>query len=180
VLLVATLALVPLPGVAQVYRSVDEAGRITYSDTPPKDSVAVEPVEIAPGPTADEVRESQARVEADREQLDSMRAAREAEQEKAREARIKRLEEEALRAAANPPPLQQPVEPMRRRWGYYGYGYGVPGYPRFPRNPGYPGYPVRPHPKPPIHLPIPHKAPPPRPKVLDSPLYNKSTSPVYR
>ena len=68
---------------------------------------------------------------------------------------------------------QQPAEPNRRRWGYYGYG--------LPTYPGYPTYPVLPHPKPPAHLPEPHKpVAPRRPKTLDSPLYNRSTSPVYR
>ena len=170
--LAVVLVLMPMSGVAQVYRSVDESGRVTFSDTPPENAVEVEPVEIAPGPSDEQVRESQARAEANQEMLDSLRTTRQEARDRAHEERMQRLQEEALRASIKPPP-QQPAEPNRRRWGYYGYG--------LPTYPGYPTYPVLPHPKPPVHLPEPHKpVAPRRPKTLDSPLYNRSTSPVYR
>ena len=171
-LLAVALVLAPLPGVAQVYRSVDESGRVTFSDKPPENAVEVEPVEIAPGPSEEQVRESQARAEANLEMLDTLRTTRQEASDREHEARMQRLQEEALRASIKPPP-QQPAEPTRRRWGYYGYG--------LPVRPGYPTYPVLPHPKPPIHHPVPLKpAPPRRPKTLDTPLYNRSTSPVYQ
>jgi hypothetical protein len=87
---------------------------------------------------------------------------------------MQRLEEQALRAAANPPASTRSEYDDSRTWRRY---YGVPLYPGYP---GYPGLPVRPHPKPPVHLPAPRRAESPRPKVLDSPLFNRTTSPVYR
>ena len=172
-------------GAAQVYRSVDESGNVTFSDQPPAGAVEVTPVEIDPGPSDEQVQAAQERLEASREQLESIQQEREAAEERAREVRLQRLEEEALRAAARPSPQPQQPEPPRYRY----YGYGVPGYPwtpgypsRPPVHPGYPGYPVHPLPplRPPVVRPPQRPEPPPRPKVLDSPLYNKSISPVYR
>lgn len=181
-LLAGVLGLAPLAASAQVYRSVDDQGQVTFSDTPPAGAVAVEPVEIAPGPSAAQVQASQERFEAERATLEALAEAREAERERAHAARMQRLQEEVLRAAINPP-RPQPVAPEPRHLGYYDYGTSIyPGYPHFP------GYPVLPHPRPPFHVPAPlhprppfHvQVPPPRPKVLDSPLYNKRISPVYR
>jgi len=43
----------------QVYKSVDEAGNVTYSSTPPEDSVEVDNVELAPGPSEESVKKAQ-------------------------------------------------------------------------------------------------------------------------
>jgi hypothetical protein len=46
---------------AQVYRSVDEQGNVTYSAEPPADAREVEPVEIQPGPSEAQQREAERR-----------------------------------------------------------------------------------------------------------------------
>lgn len=47
----------------QVFKSVDESGHVTYSSTPPQDAVKAKPVEIEPGPPAEEVNAAQQRAE---------------------------------------------------------------------------------------------------------------------
>ncbi len=52
------LVLLPLlsPAMAQqVYKSVDDRGKVTYSSTPPADAVQVETVPLAPSPSAAEM-----------------------------------------------------------------------------------------------------------------------------
>ena len=44
---------------AEVYKSVDEAGNVTYSSEPPEDSVKVDNVEVAPGPSEESVKKAQ-------------------------------------------------------------------------------------------------------------------------
>jgi hypothetical protein len=54
------------PAGAQVYKSVDAEGRVTYSATPPpqEDAAVVEQVPLAPGPSEAERREAEQRVQA--------------------------------------------------------------------------------------------------------------------
>ena len=131
---IMVLALLPALSGAQVYRSVDESGNVIFSDSPPENAVEVEPVEIRPGPTTDQVRESQERVDATREQLHAMRAALEAEEKKRHEERMRRLEEQAARAAANPSQGQASAnDPDARAWWRH-YGRPVTPQPRPPSN----------------------------------------------
>ena len=44
---------VPLLSVGEVYRTVDEAGNVTYTDIPPEAGVSAERVEIPPAPPPD-------------------------------------------------------------------------------------------------------------------------------
>ncbi len=173
--LAVALGVACAPALAQVYRSVDEAGNVTFSDAPPADAVEVTPVEIEPGPSAEALQAAQERAEVARQQLELQREARAAEEKRAHEARMRRLEEEALRASLKPLPLP-PSEPARPTWNFYGFGY--PGYPAYPAYPwhgsGFPVYPPPPDPPPPP------PGPRSRPKVLDSPLYYKPSDPVYR
>jgi hypothetical protein len=55
------LLIAAAPGTAQVYRSVDESGNVTFSDQPPAGAVEVTPVEIDPGPSDEQVQAAQAR-----------------------------------------------------------------------------------------------------------------------
>lgn len=59
--LIISLLLVGADASAQVYRSVDEQGNVTYSNEPPADAREVEPVEIKPGPSKAQQREAERR-----------------------------------------------------------------------------------------------------------------------
>jgi hypothetical protein len=48
-------------GAQQVYKSVDQQGKVIFSDKPPADAKSVTPVEIKPGPSEADVREAVAR-----------------------------------------------------------------------------------------------------------------------
>lgn len=78
-----------------LYKSVDSAGNVTYSSTPPKGG-KVEKLEVAPPPTEAEIRETEERLkkyEAQASELEAQRLLKEAE-EAAREAEEARLREE--------------------------------------------------------------------------------------
>lgn len=163
--------LAPWPVGAEVYRSVDEAGHVTFSDVPPADAVESVPVEIVPGPSAEQVQASQARIDAGREQLEALRSAREAAAEQARLARRQQLEEAALRAAIQaPPPGTHPPEDDRRRF------FGVPLLPFHPRFHDEFRHPFRPHPGAPLQPPLVPTPAAERPRVLDSPLFQDRSS----
>jgi hypothetical protein len=160
------LLLLAWPVAAEVYRSVDENGHVTFSDVPPADAVESVPVEIAPGPSAEQVQASQARIDAGREQLEALRSTREAAAEQARLARRQQLEEAALRAAIQaPPPGTRPPEDDRRRF------FGVPLLPFHPRFHDDFRHPFRPHPGAPLQPPLVPTPAAERPRVLDSPLF---------
>lgn len=60
----------------QVFKSVDESGRVTYSPSPPQDAVKANPVEIEPGPSTEQVNAAQQRAEQMKQQaraIDRMR-----------------------------------------------------------------------------------------------------------
>ena len=48
----------------QVYKSVDEQGKVIFSDKPPADAKSVTPVEIKPGPSEEDVRAATQRARA--------------------------------------------------------------------------------------------------------------------
>ena len=135
-------------GQATVYKSVDEHGVVTFSDTPPADADSAERVEIhAPPPSS--TGEYEANLEAMRETTDRMAADR-----REREKHRAELRESQARAAA----YRNPPEPEPYRYDNYisgydrGWGYYQPGKP--PWRPGH-----RPRPEHPIARP-PHRLPP--------------------
>ncbi len=84
-----------------LYKSVDSAGNVTYSSTPPKGG-KVEKLNVAPPPTGAEIREAEERLkknEAQANQLETQRLEKETV-EAEREAEAARLRE-----------AQKPVEP---------------------------------------------------------------------
>jgi hypothetical protein len=60
----------------QVYRSVDEEGRVTYSDKPPPSAADVEEVEVQPAPSGARQREGMERVRRMESQADELGEAR--------------------------------------------------------------------------------------------------------
>ena len=103
-----------------VYKSVDAAGRITYSTDWPDDTVSIEEIPIAPGP-------SDQRIEANRQRGGQLRQAA-LGLSKAREQRLaereekekKRLERLALQRSARPPVCERPVYVgWHPRWWVY-------------------------------------------------------------
>jgi len=78
--LMILLLLTPwLVSAEEVYRSVNERGQVTFTDTPPPDQ-PVEVIELQPGPSERSVQEAQAREEALRKQLESMQQERQDKQ----------------------------------------------------------------------------------------------------
>jgi hypothetical protein len=78
--LLVVFALASAGAQAQVYRSVDEEGNVTFSDEPPPDATAVEPVELPPGPTPEQQRRAADRAGA------LIDAAKDAEEDQAQRA----------------------------------------------------------------------------------------------
>ena len=156
---------------ATVYKTVDENGRVTYSDQPPGDGEAVEVLNLQVEPrSAEEIEGDLARIEAMRETTDRMAADRR-EREAARSRA--RAEAEAARTAA----YQQAYPDYyydnnyygsvstSSRYSYSGWGGGIyvgPGIGR-PRPPYLrPPHGRPPHGRPPHGRP-PHVRPPFRP-----------------
>ena len=108
-----------------IYKSVDESGNVTYSTTPPKESVNSRPVDIAPPPSEERIKAAQQRQERNREAaqiIDEDRKKR--EQITAEENRLKRERQKQLQ-------LQQQAEENNTKRDY-GYPY-YPGHrPRRP------------------------------------------------
>ena len=123
-----------------VYKSVDESGNVTFSDTPPADSKDVEQIQVqAPAPQSS--GEQQQALEDMRETTDRMAADRR-EREKHR-AEMKQIN--ARSTAAAPTGSEQPD------YSYQDYYSTVPGYgvrSRYYTGPHRPGY--RPKPEHPI------------------------------
>jgi hypothetical protein len=136
----------------QVYKSVDEKGRVIYSDRPVPDAVSTEPVEIEEGPTEEQVREAEERAG------QAVSRSREMDAERAAQQEARRKEE----AAAKPKPVEQVESDGSGGW-YPAYPrVGPPSRPTVPKGPGtggdHPAYnPDRPpaRPRPPIARPLP-------------------------
>ena len=74
-----TLSLVLTPAEAyQVYKTVDAAGKVTYSTHPPADSVSMEIIKIHPGPSAEEQAEAVQREAAVKQAVGEVQQQREA------------------------------------------------------------------------------------------------------
>lgn len=66
----------PLQVAGEVYRTVDEAGNVTYTDIPPQGNVSSERVEIPPAPSPERLRRSEQRNQ------EILRAAQEAKRKR--------------------------------------------------------------------------------------------------
>lgn len=140
-----------------VYRTVDEAGVVSFSDTPPAGVEDVETLHINT-PDPGQTEEYRQRLEDMRETTDRMAADR-------REREKHRAEMRRLRAASQAQPDHGDYQyPDRYYADYPGY-YSYRGYrPWRPGRPYRPGYPLRPdHPNRPDH---PGLRPPLRPEPL--------------
>lgn len=85
-----------------LYKSVDSAGNVTYSSTPPKGG-KVEKLEVAPPPTEAEVQAAEERLKKNAAQANELEAQR---REKEAAQAAQEAEEARLREA------QKPVEPL--------------------------------------------------------------------
>jgi TolA-binding protein len=97
-LLLVALACAPVLA-DELYKSVDSAGNVTYSSTPPK-GVKVEKVELLPPPTEAEVQTAEERLKRNQAQANELEAQR-----REKEAAQAAQEEEEARQRAT----QQPV-----------------------------------------------------------------------
>jgi hypothetical protein len=136
-LLLATL-LLQAAHADPIYKSVDSAGNVTYSSTPPA-GVKVEKVDVPPSPTEEETRQATERMKQVEKRASEMESSRLEQQakEQAREA-----EEARQREAQNPVVIQQPAYAPQP--GYY------PPIPRMPPSTlpsAPPGGPARPQPR---------------------------------
>jgi hypothetical protein len=75
-----------------IYKSVDSAGQITYSSTPPPAGTKAKRIEVAPPPSEEEIRQARERTRRVEEQALELENKR-LEQEAAREAEEARLRE---------------------------------------------------------------------------------------
>ncbi len=149
---------------ATVYKTVDEHGVVTFSDTPPAGGEEAERVEInAPPPSS--TGEYEANLEAMRETTDRMAADR-------REREKHRAEMRELQARTDA--YQNSPEPEPYNYDRYvtGYGTGWGNY-RPGRPPWRPGY--RPRPEQPIARPPHRPVPPVRPTDNNSQLMRPIT-----
>lgn len=128
-----------------VYRSVDEDGVVSFSDTPPAGEQAAEELEIDVPPPQDPQVYSQ-RLDDMRETTDRM-----AEDRRAREKHRAELRGIAARDAARPQSYQPDlVDQYSTSWSGTGGYYYQPGRP--PWRPGYRPKPEHPIHRPPIHV----------------------------
>jgi hypothetical protein len=100
------LMIIPLSIQAEVFRSVDEHGNVTYTDSPPVDRSKVERVEIAPGPSAESLSNT----------LERNRAIRKA-MEEAREKRLEKQvskDEKLTKAKEDVEEAEKKLEEMRK------------------------------------------------------------------
>jgi hypothetical protein len=115
----------------QIYKSVDERGVVTYSQSPPPGAVDSEPVEVAPGPSREAQEAARDRVQAQQQYVDE-----------ARDERLEREKAARERAAAEPPGQAKPESPAEAA------DPNAPGW-----YPGYPNRPGPPHRYPPVEAP---------------------------
>jgi len=110
-----------LPGYATtVYKSVDERGVVTFSDSPPEDSTLVEAVEIDVPPAPDGAQ-AQQRLEDMRETTDRMVADRMAREKHRAEMRELQAKTDAMQAPQYYP--EDDYYPTLYSGGYYNYAY---------------------------------------------------------
>jgi hypothetical protein len=133
-----------------IYKSVDEAGQVTYSSQPPPGSIEVEDMPLAPGPSAEAVRYARERAKDTQETVDSRRQAlrkrrdKEAEARKeARRERMARERDERLRRIEES--LEQPVAafPYYRPYPSDWRRPSSSHHPQFPPYPPRPRHPIK-------------------------------------
>jgi hypothetical protein len=146
-----------------IYKSIGKDGAVTYSSKPPADAVEVQPVEVTPGPAAEDQAQALERTAEQKKLADELaeaRKQREAERAEARQA------QQAPAEVQLGDPSEKKAEP-----DYRPYGYGWPYYVPYPiHRPDRPGYgPIRPRPEHyPAHSPLPSPPPMPSPPPLPS------------
>jgi hypothetical protein len=96
-----------------IYKSVDSAGNVTYSSTPPE-GVKSQRLDVSPPPTEEETRQAKQRVKQAEEQVGEMENIR-LEQQAKEQARA--AEEARQRQAQQPVVIPQPVYVPQQ--GYY-------------------------------------------------------------
>ena len=83
----------------EVYRTVDELGRVTFTDVPPPDDVNAKPVDLPPPPPPARVKDTEARQRAIQQALDRAQAKRE-KQSKIRSMKVSEAERALAEAEA--------------------------------------------------------------------------------
>ena len=131
-----------LAGMAQVYKSVDETGKVIYSDRPVPGAVSSEEMALEPGPGEEQVKDAQVRAE------ETSQRAREMADERARKQDVRRDAE-----GQREPVAVEPAEESGRATGspYYRWPRPPSGGHRPPGRPEKP--PMRPKPPKPVQLP---------------------------
>ena len=120
-----------------LYKSVNDKGEVTFSDSPPENARRVEQIQVQPAPTEQQMRESmetENRIKEQAKEIGDANAARERE-----------------RAAAQPKEVPAAVEPVETYNRVYNNG-------QYNRRPGRP---VQPLPGRPVQLPANRPAPRP-------------------
>jgi len=92
-----------------VYKSVDGAGRVTYSTIWPEDTVAIEEVAMEPGPAEDSVQDTRRRHEKITEAVLALTEARKKREADRAQEEKKRLERLALQRSARPQVYERKV-----------------------------------------------------------------------
>lgn len=136
-----------LPGLAAtVYKSVDQDGVVTFSDTAPRENILLEEVEInfSSAPPSGEVQQ---RLEDMRETTDRMATDRMAREKHRAEMRELQAKTDAMQAPQYPESYSGQDDPLIYTSGYYGYDY-----PYRYRRPGH-GRPIPPIYRPPLRPP---------------------------
>lgn len=122
-LLVATAALCQ-----SYYKTVDPEGHVSYSDEPTEGGVN-QTIEVAPGPSEEQVRQAQQRGQAFQESVDRMVEAR--QRDEALQLEKRRLQEQARRDQEIDERLAR-LEELETRDRYRYWGAYYPGRPRPP------------------------------------------------
>ena len=122
-----------------LYKSVDEQGHVTYSETPPADAVETKSVPIAPGPSRENAERARERARAMAEEADTKYQELMERRKEEEEARKKAERERADREAAE----RQRAADESSYEGPYPYGWRWP-YPYPPIRPPIPPRPTHP------------------------------------
>lgn len=86
-----------------LYKSVDDKGEVTFSDTPPENAVKVQEIQVQPAPTEQQQRESMEREKRIEQQANELGAAN-----------ASRAEERAAQAPQEMPKTVTPIESYNR------------------------------------------------------------------
>ncbi|MGD8908196.1 MAG: DUF4124 domain-containing protein [Chromatiales bacterium] len=83
----------------EIYRTVDEEGNVTFTDTPAADDASARPVALPPGPSEERLRESEQRQRQIREAAE-ISAQQRSQKKRAQQLRIKAAEKSLAEAEA--------------------------------------------------------------------------------